>query len=293
MPSYLGDNDKFKEDLVKALTEKMPNVQQSVLDGIFKVMDNISSAGGYFDVNALTGNEFMQFVQVIRQSLNATGYAKDVEVFISNFGKITLNTSKILKHVGGYDIPPVQLSQIEQKWKMLTSETLINSGIRKDFEQPILQILDEAISYGGSISAAKKKLTDFIAGGNDTEGRLKSYVLQTSRDSIKALQGQQFHSVANNIETAGVRYIGSILGDSRGQCTRWVRELKGFIPWEDLQSEIKLAEKYIKEKRVDVINGKRHPWSGLMKDTKPENFLSKLGGYNCTHTGVPVRKKPK
>jgi len=291
MPS-LSDNDKFKIDLIRRVTERMPEIEQAVLDELFRLMDNINSAGGNFDVRTLSTDQLLSFTQAIRTTLQASGYNKDVGLFLSDYGKITINSSDILKNVGGFDVSTLQLSDVEKKWKLLTSETLLNSGIRTDFETPILKILDESISYGGSIERAKKRLTEFIVGGKDTSGKLKSYVTQTARDSVGQLQGQQFHSVANAIDTAGIRYIGSVLKDSRGQCEHWVRDLNGFIPWEDLQEEIRMTYEKQKAKRVDVVNGVRHPWGGFMPNTTPANFMAKRGGYNCTHTAVPVRKKP-
>jgi hypothetical protein len=288
----LSDNDKFKIDLIRRVTERMPEVEQAVLDELFRLMDSINSAGGNFDVRTLSTDQLLSFTQAIRTTLQTSGYNKDVGLFLSDYGKITINSSDILKNVGGFDVSTLQLSDVEKKWKLLTSETLLNSGIRTDFETPILKILDESISYGGSIERAKKRLTEFIVGGKDTSGKLKSYVTQTARDSVGQLQGQQFHSVANAIDTAGIRYIGSVLKDSRGQCEHWVRDLNGFIPWSDLQEEIK--QTYINQaaKKVDVVNGVRHQWGGFMPNTTPANFMAKRGGYNCTHTAVPVRKKP-
>jgi hypothetical protein len=86
-----------------------------------------------------------------------------------------------------------------------------------------------------------------------------------------------------------VRYVGGLLKDSRGQCTHWVRDLKGFIAWDKLDEEIRLAYKNEKLKKVD--DG-IHRWGGMIKGTTKENFVVRRGGWNCTHTAIPVRKKP-
>lgn len=292
MADYLSKNDKLKIDLVRKVTANMPDVEQAVLDELFSIIDKINSAGGYFNEASLTAEQLLDFTDAIRKTLTKTGYAKDVQSFISDFGKITINSNILLDKIGGFSMGTLPLSDMEKKWKLLTSETLLNSGIRTDFEQPILKILDESISYGGSIERAKKTLTEFIAGGKDTSGKLKSYVTQTARDSIGQLQGQQFHSVANSVETAGIRYIGSVLRDSRGQCEHWVKDLNGFIPWDQLDEEIKLAYKNQQLKKIDVSNGIPHRWGGMMPNTTKDNFMAKRGGFNCTHTAVPVRKNP-
>jgi hypothetical protein len=80
-----------------------------------------------------------------------------------------------------------------------------------------------------------------------------------------------------------------LLKDSRGQCTHWVKDLKGFIAWDKLDEEIKLAYKNEKAKKVIY---ETHRYGGMMPNTNKDNFLAKKGGFGCTHTAIPVRKKP-
>lgn len=287
--SIITENDLFKEDIVNRLRERMPLIEQRVLDDIFKIVDTYNSAGGLFTQGVLNAEQLIELSNVIEQSLVRNGYVTDVRTFISDFGKVTLNTAQILNDVGGYSFNKLPLSSIEKKWQNATAESLLNSGINEEFKRPILKILDETISYGGSIESAKKSLTEFVVGGKDSSGKLHSYLTQTARDSVGQLQGQQFQSISANIETAGVRYVGGLLKDSRGQCTHWVRDLKGFIAWDKLDEEIRLAYKNEKLKKVD--DG-IHRWGGMIKGTTKENFIVRRGGWNCTHTAIPVRKKP-
>lgn len=285
----ISQNDEFKEEIVKRLADAMPQIEQRVLDEIFRIIDRLDTLGGNFNVGILTSDKLLEISNVINQALIDSGYVNQVNLFMSDFGKVTLNTSELLTSVGGYNARALPLSDIEKKWKRNTAESLLNSGINEDFKRPILKILDDTISYGGSIDEAKATLTEFVLGGKDKSGKLKSYLTQTARDSVGQLQGQQFQSIANNVETAGIRYVGGLLKDSRGQCTRWVRELKGFIPWDRLDDEIRLA---YKNQAAKLEQPEGHRWGGMIPGTDRSNFLARRGGYNCTHTAVPVRKKP-
>lgn len=277
----ITNNDLLKEQLVDKLRESVGNIEKDVLDSIFSLLDKMPNSGG-----VITAEQLLEVGQVINQALVKNGYVENVELFISDLGKVTLTTSYILKNVGGYNTSVSQLSNIEKKWKAQTVESLLGSGINEKFKRPIQKIIDDTISGGGSIEDAKKTLSVYVLGGKDSTGKLKSYLTQTARDSISQLQGQQFKSVADNIETKYIRYVGGLLNDSRGQCTRWVRELNGRIKWADLESEIKLAYKNEKKKLEDP---KGHRWGGMMPNTNKSNFLMKRGGFNCTHTAIPVR----
>jgi len=264
----------------------MPEVERSILESIFKELDTIDTTGGNFSNGILTAEQLLRFEDAINTGLKKGGYNKTAEVFINDLGKITINTSGILEAVG-YSHQKLPLSKIEKKWKAQTAETLINSGINESFKRPILQILDNAISYGESIDGAKKRLTEFIQSGADKTGKLKSYITQTARDSVSQLQGQQMQSLANETGYNTVLYVGGTQTDSRGQCWRWVRELNGKIPRDKLAEEIRNAYKFEKAKREFPMG---HKWSGMMPNTTVENFMAKRGGFNCTHTAIPSKK---
>ena len=280
-------NDQLKEKLIDVFSGKMDKVQKDVLDKLFQIIERYDTTNGNFSTGILGAEDLLKIEDAINTTLQQSGYTKEAKAFIQDFGKVTINTASILD-TGGYAFNKLPLSDIEMKWKNATAETLLNSGIRQDFSTPIMKIVDDAISYGDSIESAKTKLQDFILGGNDTSGKLKSYVTQTARDSISQMQGQQFQSVANEIGVAGVLYTGGLLNDSRGQCTHWIKDLNGFIPIDKLKEEIKMA--YAKQAAKIVTDGK-HKWGGMMPNTDETNFYVKRGGYNCTHTAIPKRKK--
>ena len=276
------------EKLVSELIKNAPKMEKAVLDKLLMLIDDLDTKGGVFTNATLSNTELLQMQDAIRQALKTSGYAKESEIFLQDLGKITINSNIVLNDEG-YRFPEVALTDLEKKWQTLTSESLLNSGIRNEFEMPILKIINENISYGNSISEAKKTLQEFIAGGGDKTGKLQSYLTVTARDSIGQLQGQQMQAVAIANGYEGISYTGGLLTDSRGQCYRWIKELKGFIPKEQLQAEIDLAVKYGKEKKI--VDG--HKYGGMMPNTTVDNFFLKRGGFGCIHTASPKRKKPK
>lgn len=287
MSKIITQNEQLKQRLIDDLLVRVPGIEKTVLDNLFRELEKQDTSGGVF-TSVLTADDLLKFEDIINKSLIKSGYNKSAEVFIQDLAKLSANTLLLLEN-GGFTAQKLPLSKIEKKWRNQTKTTLIDSGIREDFKRPILKILDDAISYGDSIDAAKRKLTDFVLSGQDKSGRLKSYLTQTARDSISQLQGQQMASVVKEVGFVGIRYVGGLLKDSRGQCYRWVHDLNGFIPIDKLKSEIELAYKNQAAKR-EMPQG--HKWGGMMDNTTPENFIIKRGGYNCTHTAIPVRKKP-
>lgn len=280
-------NDELKEKLIEQLLERAPAIEKSVLDDLFKLIDQLDTKGGTFTNGTLSSSELLEMQDAIGKSLKKSGYLQQSELFIQDLGKLTINSTVILEGQG-FSFPKLGLSDLEKKWKNLTSESLLKSGIKEEFETPILRLLDESISYGNSVNASKQLLQDFVSGGGDKTGKLQSYLTVTARDAIGQMQGQQMQSVANAVGYAGILYTGGLIKDSRGQCYHWVHDLKGFIPKERLEAEIQLAYKNARAKLTE--DG--HKWSGMMPNTTVANFFVKRGGYGCLHTAYPKRKKP-
>jgi hypothetical protein len=288
MPSkIITQNELFKEEIVNNLLMGIPSIEKKVFDEIMAFVDSFDSIGGNFSNGILTADSLNEISLRIDEILKKSGYIQKVETFMKDMGKVTINTQLLLDSEG-FDVKKLPLSDMEKKWKQMTAETLLDSGIREDFKRPILQILDNAISYGDSITSTRQTLSDFVLSGEDTNGKLKSYLTQTARDSVSQMQGQQMQSIANAVGFEGISYVGGLLKDSRGQCTHWINDLHGFIPKDKLEAEIKLAYKNQAAKKVD--NGVHH-WGGMMPNTTVDNFCVKRGGFNCTHTAIPKRKK--
>lgn len=287
MSNIFDKNEALKSEIEEQILSNMPKIERRLLDDIFQALDQFDTVNGNFSEGILTSEKLLEIENIINEALAKSGYIKSVDLFIGDMGKITINSSGILDTLG-YSTKKLPLSDLEKKWKRQTAQTLLESGISEDFKRPVLRIIDEAVSYGNSITTAKNQLKEYIVSGKDKSGRLKSYVTQTARDSISQMQGQQIQSVANEVGYVGITYTGGLLKDSRGQCTHWVNDLKGFIPKEQLAEEIRLA---YKNQAAKLEKPKGHKWGGMMPNTTVDNFLVKRGGYNCTHTAYPKRKK--
>lgn len=283
------DNDKQKQQLLDELITNMPYIEKELLNELFSILDKLDYKGGIYQSSTIGNKELIEIKNKINETLVKKGYLEKVNLFIQDIGKITINSNIILDSEG-FNYKKYELNEIEKKWQTLTKESLLNSGIRSDFETPILEILNDSISYGTSITEAKKRLSDYILEGKDNGGKLTSYTTVVARDTLGQMQGQQLQSIAEVNGYEAIRYTGGLLNDSRGQCYHWVKELNGIIKKDKLEEEIKLA--YKNQKNKLVTNG-THKWSGMMPNTTIDNFITKRGGYGCLHTAIPIKKVGK
>ena len=115
-----------------------------------------------------------------------------------------------------------------------------------------------------------------INGNREQLGVFERWVGQIARDAVNEYQGGINAQIKVQYDLTDIRYVGSLVEDSRPQCVRWVKELGGRIKGTDLQAEIDWAYDH---------------GSGMKPDTNPENFPQKRGGYNCEHIAIPTKFK--
>ena len=97
MPSIISENDLLKEQLTQRLVDVMPNIEKSVLDEVFKILDNLDTSNGEFITGPLTLDKLLEFSTAIDKALSTSRYGESVNLFISDFGKVTINSSTFQK----------------------------------------------------------------------------------------------------------------------------------------------------------------------------------------------------
>jgi hypothetical protein len=90
----------------------------------------------------------------------------------------------------------------------------------ENFVKPIRKALYKNIVFGASVSETIEDLQQYI-GGKDSQ--MQKYVGQVATDSIQQYDGMVNQTYKNEFELGAIRYVGSIIETSRGQCVKWVK----------------------------------------------------------------------
>jgi hypothetical protein len=153
-----------------------------------------------------------------------------------------------------------------------TVYSLREANVSLRFIDPVKRVLYQRVTTGASLLDTERELRNMIRGAAGEKGILERWVGQVARDSINQYEGSINTAVKNEFNFKALRYVNSLVSDSRSQCRRWVN--MGRIEFTDLPQEIQWA----------YANGK-----GMIPDTMTDNFLINRGGYNCRHRAIPVR----
>ena len=209
----------------------------------------------------------------IYDALNRAGYNDSVLKYTQNFSFVGDNIKDLHSKVNGIEITQAQINPFLKIEVNNTIDKLSGAGMAKDFINPIRESLYRNILLGAEVTTVEKTIRDYVITSGAQDSKLLRYVKQVSRDAIQQFDGTVQQNITNELGLNALRYVGSLISDSRKQCVRWVAQDQGVLLLSELQEEIDWA----------YSNG-----SGMIPGTTPDTFLIFRGGYNCRHRAFPT-----
>lgn len=286
MADLLQQSDDLRNRITNEFLSIITQVEKDVYNKILELLDSFNTSDGYFSTTNMSAAKLVRIENEIIKILTDAGYFKAANIFIADLKKITVNTELLHKGINKIDISNQSMTEIEKAYAQRAVTMFSKAGLNDKFIAPITTVVNEAITFGYSIQNTRDTLSDFVKGGNDTSGKLQSYLTVSARDTVAQLQGAQHQKVMADFEMPYILYTGGLLKDSAGQCVHWYG--MKFIPVKDLQAEIDLA--FANQAR-HLNQPKGHRWAGFIKSTTPENFCIYRGHLGCIHSAFPARSK--
>jgi hypothetical protein len=270
----LNKSTKIIQDSTKAFVEALQRLDSRVFDAFAK--DSLSKLetgrNGQILNNAKNTKIIAGMVEAMRKAFRLSGVYGQLDDFVANFDSLANQTQAVQKFVNSLSIPSSLISPVK---KLYTDQVLFDmqgAGLATNLVRPLQQQLFKSILSGTNILDVQRELEQQFVGDANTTGLLKRYGTQISRDALGQFEGTLNQSIKNEYKLNAIRYVGSLVDDSREQCKRWVRAR--IILDSELQDEIRWAE---------------NEGSGMIAGTTPANFLQNRGGYNCRHVAIPVQ----
>lgn len=268
-----GAEDNLASSIIK--------IEKKIYDEILKIFDSISITDGKLSNNDKTDEFIASLDRRISRILKENGYNDSVSKYLTNFDKIAENVKKIQSKLNGINLTAKQIDPFKRIEISNTWDKLLGSGINKDFVNPLRQGLYRNVMFGATISDVEKTVRDFVITKKGSDSKLLRYVKQVSRDSISQFDGGLQQKIAVDLDLNAVRYIGSIILDSRAQCRKWSSD--GIIKLDSaFEDEINQAIK-----GNLYFEGKAS--SGMIKETTLATFMANRGGWNCRHRCIATK----
>ena len=172
----------------------------------------------------------------------------------------------------GYEVNKELSKEMRLQFVRTAIEQLVNGGLKATVIEPVLDILTQNATTGGTLKDFRTQLSDFILGiPKERQGTLMRYVKQVTNDAIKEYEGTYTEAVTADLEFDWYYYSGTKRKDTRLFCCM----RKG---------------NYYRKEEIEKW-GDDFKWAGMDRDTNSSNIFRKVGGYNCGHRLYPVSEE--
>jgi hypothetical protein len=161
-------------------------------------------------------------------------------------------------------IKGLQTSTIEQ-----IESTLLQDGLTAAIKNPLVEILNLNVNTGGNFSGFLQQVRDFIQGNDELDGRTLSYSRTYLRDTLFNYSRAFQQSVTADLKLVFYSYSGGLMDKSREFC-------------------IERAGNFYHESEIKQWAGLE--WRGKRQGTTESSIFVYCGGYNCTHSLIPVHE---
>lgn len=199
---------------------------------------------------------------------NDTAYQSSIERYLRNVPKIeSLNAAYFETISDAFSPNKVFIKQLQKQAIAYTNNILLQDGFVANVKTPLADILSQNINTGGSYSGMLDQIRTFIRGNENLDGRLISYSRGILNDTLYQYSRGYQQSVTADLGLEWYRYIGGLVKDSRSFC-------------------IERAGKYFHHKEIEAWGSLE--WQGRNRYTTSSSIFVVAGGYNCSHSIVPV-----
>lgn len=276
----IGDSEEIIEAALADLRRDVIEAESVLYDKIIRFIYNLETkAGGKLSKGRDNRRAVLNFDEAVEGFLIDAKMRDVAAEFLSNFDELENIQKGVHKDLNNLSLSDNFLSPYKN-WaaRKVTKELDNIEALAGTVLEPVRDALFFTIQRGGSLSDLIDEIEALVLSSDDRLGILAKYSTQVTRDTLNGYEGAVNNAVREAYNLNAIKYVGSLVRDSRAQCRRWVnKEHKGesgVILFAELETEINWA----------YNNGR-----GMHPGTTPDNFLQHRGGYNCRHSGYPFR----
>lgn len=269
--------EQILDDALLQVERGADNATAKLVKDIEKYLATFPMSGGAFVLDDVAVQMLSQLDVIIANAINSSAYPASVANVVRSIDEITSLSQQVLTNYNpkvkiDFDklgVSQVRIAQVESIVNNMTGDSLtvnVRQGIREGLQRNVFA--------GAKLTDTRDFIAEYLTKQKgDKYARLTRYAMTWAQDGILQYDGQIYDRFRQEYPPSHIRYIGSLIADSRPQCVRWINKYDGLIPVDKLQSEIQWA----------VTSG-----SGMNLATTPQSFCTYRGGYRCRHKAIPV-----
>lgn len=201
-------------------------------------------------------------------AFNQSGYYEALNASPNTIGAITgANSEYFTAIIDGFTPGAQYIKNLQVQTISQIEGLLANEGLETMMKKPILDILNQNINSGASLTDVTAQLREFILGSDKLEPTLARYSKQIATDTFFNFNRAMQEAISQNAGLDYYIYSGGIIADSREFC-------------------IARHGKYFHKKEVE--DWAKLTWQGKRKGTTASTIFVYSGGYMCRHQLIAV-----
>lgn len=257
---------RAEANLTKAVTSAQKKLFEEIQTTLSKL--ELDSEGMILQTN--NNRKILQKAdRVFDKAMKSSGYYESLNQYTGAVTALTDANAKYFSFILDTFTPDAYYLKSLQKSSVETIVNLLaNDGLEVQLKQPLMQILNQNVNSGASLSDMLRQVREFIQGSPDAEGKLLRYSKQISSDALFNFSRAMQESVSQNAGMGYYQYLGGIRDTTRPFCAA-------------------RANKFFSKQEVEAW-AKLGNWSGRRQGTTSSTIFIYCGGYSCGHQLIPV-----
>lgn len=213
---------------------------------------------------------------LVNYSVKSRLYTSPLNMFLVDLEEIRKNAVEFHKTENKLNISKA----INPVQKAVTQEVInqyTENGLNRHFVAPLRDVMFNNIVAGMNQMEAREYLREYIKGGKDQSGKLKSYLNNTAMQGVDSYSGAINVKIAKDFTFTGYTISGSIIKTSSKQCIYAIETSEsGYLDFETWEQVLKMA--------------RENPRARLIEGTTISNLPINKLHWGCRHEFTPTIK---
>jgi len=252
--------------------------QKKVLSGIEDLLNELDVKNGEFVLSEENIKVINRIDAELKKVLLNDEYVKSVAKFASEFDKQAKITKELITtgfgEVQGLEASTAYINLVKRS----AVASLIGAPLDSQFIIPVKGLLENAVINRSTLKETKDALKEFVLGSEEKDGKLLRYAKQISKDSFSIADRGYTSILSDFIDAEWFLYAGGELDTTRCFCQERVDKYFHYTE----------VESWGRGENLGKCETNKGEWAGMILGTNEKTIYSYLGGYNCTHSLVPV-----
>lgn len=265
------------EEAIASFDKVLPGVQNKALEEIINLTKDLETRNGKIINSAKNLRKIGEIKNKLQKLTLSDAYKKAVREFIGTFEVIAgMQDNYFRKYVPKFK-PEKKMLIIKQYAIDQTIFDLMGQGMSSQVVEPVMNVLRDNITTGGSYAKFQQQLADYLVNNTSGDGKLTKYTKQITTDAINQYNAQYHETIAGDLGFEWGRYVGSDIETTREFCDQMTD--RDYFHISELPE---LLKGHIDGHQCKLSKKTGLPL-GMIPGTNADNFKVRRGGYNCGH----------